>query len=148
MSRAWKVALSVLGIVAVAAVVIVLWPAPDPLRDSDTVYVRFAGSSDGSNPSDEQAREGLVFALGMRNLTIVSDPAAADVVLEVQDVLVNLGDIELSLSNGGFAGRIAAECRITDLATGREYTMDLSVRFDAQGVTANLTARKFWMFWK
>ena len=148
MSRAWKVALSVLGVLAVAVVVIVLWPAPDPLQGADTVYVRFAGAEAGGNASDEQAREGLVFALGTRDLTIVSDPAAADVLLEVQNVSVNLGDIELSLSNGAFAGRIAAECRITDLATGKAYTMDLSVRFDAQGVTADLTARKFWMFWK
>lgn len=146
MSRAGKTALAVVGILIVAIVAVVLWPAPDPLRGADTVYIRFAGSDGGGTA--EQAQEGLVVALGTRNLTIVSDPSHADVLLEVRDVRVNLGDIELSLTEGRFAGRIAAECLITDMDSGREYTMDLSVRFDAQGVSAELVSRKFWMFWK
>jgi len=146
MSRTGRVALGVVGAVVLAVVVIVAWPAPDPLKEADTVYVRFAGSE--SQGDADQAHEGLVFALGTRDLTIVSDPTFADVLLEVQDVRVNLGDIELSLTEGRFQGRMAAECLLTDMSSGKQYTMDLSVRIDSQGVTAELKGRRFWVFWK
>ena len=146
MSRAGRIVLSGIGMIVVAVVVIVLLPAPDPLADADTIFIRFAGAEDPGNT--EPAEQGLGIVLGEKNLTIVSDPAAADVLLEVQDVRVNLGDIEFALSEGRLEGRLAAECLVTDMISGRKYTMDLSVRFDSQGIAAELVARKFWMFWK
>jgi hypothetical protein len=135
----------VLAIVA-AIVVIVLWPAPDPLRTARTIYLGTGGSQDEHGRA--QLDEGLSFVLNDRNLTLVPDRTAADVELSIQNVSVNLGDVTVSLAQGGISGRVKAVCRIVDLRNGKTYTMDLAITVDNNAVSAKLVGRKFWEFWK
>ena len=133
-------------IVAMAAVVIVLWPAPDPLAGVETVAVRVGDGT--QDPAGVDVEQELQIVLGDRNIRIVSDEATADVVLEITDLTVNLGDFEISLSEAGLRGRASALCTLRNVRTGRTHVMDFHVRFDPNGVKADLVARKFWHFWK
>jgi hypothetical protein len=135
------------GLVVVAAVVvIVLWPAPDPLAGVETVAVR-VGDEQGSSETIDFESE-LRVVLGDRDIRIVSDEAAADVVLSLTDLRVHLGDIEISLTEGRLSGRASAECILTDVRTGEVHTMDFHVRIENGTVSAALVARKFWQVWK
>jgi hypothetical protein len=136
----------VASVLAVAIAVIVLWPAPDPLRSARTVYLD-TGVADSVRGAAE-VEEGLNFVLHDRSLTLVSDRGAADVELRVQDVSVNLGDVTVTLGQGGIRGRVKAVCRVTDLRSDRTHTMDLTVTVQDGAVTARLVGRKFWEFWK
>ncbi|UCF09874.1 MAG: hypothetical protein JSW65_07405 [Candidatus Bipolaricaulota bacterium] len=146
MSNAKRVGLGLLGLLILALVVVLLWPAPDPLADAQTVYVQLAGVDARGGRSEVQT--GLDIVLDDRNLTLVSDRATADVALEIRDVRVNLADVEISLTEGQVQGRVIAECEVTDLRTGRQYTMDLTVSFANDTVRAGLRGRRFWEFWK
>jgi hypothetical protein len=146
MSHPKRIGLGLLGVVLLALVVILLWPAPDPLAGAQTVYVQLAGVDAGGRRSEVET--GLDVVLDNRNLTLVSDRAAADVALELRDVRVNLADVEISLTEGRVQGRIVAECAVTDLRTGRQHTMDLTVSFGNEAVRASLRGRRFWEFWR
>ena len=134
-----------LGAVVVAVVVIVLWPAPDPLAGVETVALRIG---DEPTSGDVDFESELRVVLGDRDIEIVSDDALADVVLSLTDLRVNLGDIEISLTEGRLSGRASAECVLTDLRTDKVHTMDFYVRFEDGSVRAELVPRKFWQFWK
>jgi hypothetical protein len=138
--------LGIVGIVAVSIVVVVLWPAPDPLAHADTVAIRVG--NDEPSASGIDYREELGIVLSGRNLRIVSDESTADVVLVLNDFRVSLGDIEISLTNGQVNGRASAVCVVTDVRTGEVHTMDFLLRFENGDVRADLVARKFWQFWK
>jgi len=146
MSRSGVRIVGILGAIAVAIVVVVLWPAPDPLTGVETVAVRVGDAA--QDPAGVDVEQELQIVLGDRNIRIVSDEATADVVLEVTDLTVNLGDVEISLSEAGFRGRVSALCTLRNVRTGRTHVMDFYVRFDQDGVKADLVARKFWHFWK
>jgi len=135
---------------AAVAAVVVLWPAPDPLAGAETVYVQWGEPADAPYPSDRRdvLQTGLAVVLDDRLLTLVSEREAADVALEFRDVTVDFGDVEISLRNGSWSGRVSAECRIVDLDTDREHTMDLTIRIDGERVRASLRGRRFWEFWK
>jgi len=135
-----------LGIIVVAVVVIVLWPAPDPLAGVETVAVRVGDEPAPSGHVDFESE--LRVVLGDRDIRIVSDEAAADVVLSLTDLRVNLGDIEISLTEGRLSGRANAECILTDVRTGVVHTMDFNLRIENGSVSAKLVPRKFWQFWK
>ena len=135
-----------LGIIVVAIVVIVLWPAPDPLAGVETVAVRVGGEPAPSGHVDFE-RE-LRIVLGDRDIEIVSDETSADVILSLTDLRVNLGDIEISLTEGRLSGRANAECILTDVRTGKVHTMDFNLRIENGTVSAELVPRKFWQFWK
>jgi hypothetical protein len=136
-----------LAAVLVAAILVVLlWPAPDPLADVNTVAVRAGGQAADSQVVDFESELGLV--LSGRDIRIVSDESAADVVLSLDDFRVNLGDIEVSLTGGSFRGTASAVCVVTDVSTGATYTMDLVIHIENGDVTAKLIGRKFWEFWK
>jgi hypothetical protein len=136
---------SVLTII-VAVVVIVLWPAPDPLRNARTVYLD-TGAAQGAHGTAE-LEDGIGFVLNDRNLVLVSNRAEADAEIRVQDISVNLGDVTVSLGEGGISGRVKAACGVTNLRTDKTYTMDLSVTVQSGIVSAKLVGRKFWEFWK
>ena len=138
--------LGIVGVLAVAIAVILLWPAPDPLANVDTVAIRVGDSAVGSGRVNVE--EGLRVALGDRHIQIVTDEAAADVVLDLTRLTVNLGDIQVSVSDAGLQGRASAVCTLLDTRTGRTHVMDLHIRYDAGHVTAELVPRKFWEFWK
>jgi len=146
MSKTWRVAVGILGILAVAIVVIVLWPASDPLADVETVAIRVGG--DPSERSPVAVEEELHVVLGDRDITVVGDEARADAVLEVTDLTVNLGDVEISLSDAGIRGRASAICTVRDIREGTTHVMDFHIRFDRDGVRADLVPRKFWELWK
>jgi len=141
-SRAIGIALLV---VVAAIVVVVLWPTPDPLADVETVAVR-VGEGTESSPVDMEGE--LEVVLGDRNIRVVSDEASADVVLEITDLTVNLGDVEISLSDAGLRGSMSAICTVRDVRTDRTHLMDFHLKFDANGVRADLVGRKFWEVWK
>lgn len=133
-------------VIVVAVVVIVLWPAPDPLEGVEAVAIRVGDG--GSTSQGVDLEEELRVVLGDRDIRIVSDEESADVVLELTDLTVNLGDVEFSLSEAGLRGRASAVCTLRDVRTGRVHVMDFHVRFEEGAVTADLVPRKFWEFWK
>ena len=136
----------VVSVILVAIFVIVLLPARDPLTGVETVVVRFG---DGGSRSDRvDFEEELQIVLGDRNIRIVSDEDAADVILELTDLTVRLGDVEISLSEAGFRGRASAICTLRDVQTGETHIMDFHVEFDQDGVRADLVPRKLYEFWK
>ncbi|MCK5585422.1 hypothetical protein KAJ02_05070 [Candidatus Bipolaricaulota bacterium] len=140
----WIVGLA--GILAAVILVIVLWPAPDPLAGVETVAIRV-----GDEPPSQQAfdyEEELGLVLSGRDLRIVSDESSADLVLALDDFRVNLGDIEISLTEGSLRGKASAVCIVTDVRTGKTHTMDFIIRFENGEVHAELVGRKFWEFWK
>jgi hypothetical protein len=146
MKRRTTAMLGVVLAVVAAIVVIVLLPAPDPLRNARTVYLD-TGAAQGSRGAAE-LEEGLSFVLNDRSLLLVPDRAQADAELHVQDISVNLGDVTVSLGEGGISGRVKAACRVTNLRSDKTYTMDLTVTVRENVVTAKLVGRKFWEFWK
>ena len=135
-----------LGIIVVAIVAIVLWPAPDPLAGVETVAVRVGDEPGPSGNVDFESE--LRVVLGDRDIQIVSDESSADVVLALSELRVNLGDIEISLTEGRLSGRASAECILTDVRTGEVHTMDFNLRIENGSVSAELVPRKFWQFWK
>lgn len=135
----------VLAIIVIAVVAIVFWPAADPLAGVDTVAVRVG---DGASASSVDLEGELEVVLGERNIRVVSDETAADAILELTDLTVNLGDVEISISEAGIQGRVSAICTLRDVRSGRTHVMDFHVRFDRDGVRADLVGRKFWEVWK
>jgi len=134
-----------LAAAVIAIVVIVLWPAPDPLADAETVAIRVG---DEPAPAAVDFESELRVVLGDRDIRIVSDEASADILLSLTDLRVNLGDIEISLSEGRWSGRASAECVLTDVRTGDVHTMDFILRIENDAVSARLVPRKFWQVWK
>jgi len=146
MSLRTKLILGSAGVLVAAVLVIVLWPAPDPLAGVETVSVRLGEDSPSSQAFDYEEELGLV--LSGRDIRIVSDESTADLVLSLDDFRINLGDIEISLTEGNLRGKASAVCIVTDVRTGATHTMDFIVRFENGDVHAELTGRKFWEFWK
>jgi len=89
---------SAVAVVLVAAAVVLLWPASDPLAHVQTVAVQMSGSSN-TTPTDSSQKpplvRGLEVALGDHHIRIVTDPEAADAVIDIEfdaaDILGNLG---------------------------------------------------------
>lgn len=145
MRRQTKLWMGVSLMLAVGLVVALVWPAPNPFTDAQTVAIR---SSSSSSASSINFREELQLVLSGRDLRIVSDESAADLVVTLDEVRVSLGSVEVTLSDGDLRGRASAVCIVTDVRSGRTYTMDFLVRFDTKGVHASLRGRRFWQFWK
>jgi len=134
-------------VVIVAAILVVLFlPVPDPLAEVDTVAVRVGSDSPASSSLDFESELSLV--LSGRDIRIVSDEASADLVLSLDDFSVNLGDIEISLTDGMLRGKASAVCTVTDVRTGDTHTMDFVLQIENGDVHAELIGRKFWQFWK
>ena len=140
----WIVGL--IGVLAAAILVIVLWPAPDPLAGVETVAIRVGDEPPSRGAFDYEEELGIV--LSGRDIRIVSDESTADLVLSLDDFRVNLGDIEISLTEGSLRGKASAVCIVTDVRTGDTHTMDFVIRFENGEMHAELTGRRFWEFWK
>jgi len=140
----WMTGLSVILVAAILA--LLLWPTPDPLAGVDTVAIRVGNDAGSSQAFDFETELGLV--LSGRNIRVVSDESAADLVLSLDDFRVNLGDIEISLTDGTLRGRATAICVVTDVRTGESHTMDFVIQIEDGNVNAELHGRKFWEFWK
>jgi len=129
--RLWPVvaALLALGIV-------VLRPAPDPLKGVETVAVVGPG---GQEPAlAAEVLEGLEIALGERRIRIVADTAEADAVITIEPK-----EAEIRISAQGLWARV--RCLVT--RDGRRSVMDLYVTVDERGITARLVGRRFWEHW-
>jgi len=145
-TRTRSVVAIILLLIAIVAVVLVLLPAPDPLRNAETVYLD-TGRAQGSNAAVE-LEDGLGFVLNDRNLLLVPDRSQADAEIRIREISVNLGDVTLTLADGGVTGHVTAVCGVTDLRTNKTYTMDLTVTVNGDEISAQLVGRKFWEFWK
>lgn len=146
MTSGVKWLVGILLIMATAVVVMILWPASDPLAGVDSVAIRVRDDSASTHSFDFEAELGLV--LSGRNIRVVSDEAAADLVLSLDELRVNLGDIEISLTDGTLRGKASAVCIVTDVRTGETHTMDFTIQVENGDVRAALVGRKFWQFWK
>ncbi len=145
MKRKGRWILGISGGVLVVLLLLLLWPAPDPLRDAETVALRF-GAEPASSPLDVESE--LQVVLNDRDLRIVSDEQTADVVLAVTDLQLSLGDVQISFADGRVAGRATAVCTVVDQRTGKRYWMDFVIRIKNGELTARLVPRRFWEFWK
>ena len=144
--KKWKWVGSIAGVVIIAVVVILLWPAADPLAGVETVAIRVG--DDPTSRSEVDFERELRVVLGNRDIRIVADEASADVILSLTDLRVNLGEIEISLTEGRLRGRATAICVLTDVRTGERHTMDFVLTMEDDSVRAELVPRKFWQFWK
>ena len=140
----WIVGLT--AIVVAVVLVLLLWPAPDPLADVETVAVRVGNGASSSQAVDFETELGLV--LSGRNIRVVPDESSADLVLSLDDFRINLGDIEISLTDGDLRGKASAICIVTDIRTGKTHTMDFVIQIENGDVRAELIGRKIWEFWK
>ncbi len=126
------------GALIVAAVIVVLWPAPDPLQGVETVAI-------GREPDvASEIISGLEFALGDHQIRIVSNPSEADAVITLVDV--KSGDLNLSISEDGVRGSAHIVCEVEK--NGERSLMDLYISFDNTEIKAELVGRKFYEVWK
>ena len=144
--RPWLWVGGFLWVVIIAAIIIVLLPAPDPLAGVDTVAIRVG--DEPAAPQGVDFEDELRLVLGDRDIRIVGGEASADVILSLEDFSFNLGDIEISLTEGRLRGRASAVCRVTDVETGETHILDFHLRLEDGEVSAELVPRKFWQFWK
>jgi len=144
--RPWLWVGGFLWILILAAVVVVLLPTPDPLADVETVALRVG--DEPAAPQGVSFVEELRVVLGTRDIRIVADESSADVILSLEDFSFNLGDIEISLTDGELRGRASAVCRVTDMATGEAHVLDFHLTIENGAVSARLIPRKFWQFWR
>ncbi len=121
-------------IVAVAAGIVVLWPAPDPLQGVETVAI--------STPSGEGVKlppevfDGLEIVLNDRQIRIVSDPEEAD-------ALITLIPEEVTVRISRETGlEVRALLQLTK--DGKLYQLNLVVTLNEQGLTARLVSKRFW----
>lgn len=140
--------LGILAVVAVAVLVVVLWPTGDPFAGVETVAIQ--GPDWGNSPQDELIHgpfiEGLEITLREKNIRIVGNVNEADAVLAIRDL--KLGKIELTIEGGKVRGRASATCVLTNLKTDEEYLMDLYLTLEDGKLEARLETRKLWQFWK
>jgi len=134
----------VVGVVVAAIAVALAWPPADPFAGAKTVALK---SESGAGAAIDVEAE-LRIVLNERDLRIVSDEKAADVVVAVTDARFDLGNAQLVLTGGKLTGRATAVCRIVNARTQRAYIMDLVLSLRDGKVTASLAGRRFWQFWK
>lgn len=130
--KRWTLVLLILGI---AAGIVLVWPAPDPLQGVETVAI--ATPSGETTPLlPPEVFDGLEIVLNDRQIRIVSDPSQADAVLTLvpEEVTVRIR------SETG----LEARARFLLTKDGRRYRLDLVVTLNEQGLTARLVTRRFW----
>lgn len=128
-------------VVILAVVVVALWPASDPLRGVETVAI--AGPSGETSKLPPEVRGALEIVLDEHRIRIVPDRAQADAVITIERL--DLQDLEIRLGEESYA-RLHAVVLVSK--EGREYTMDLYVTLDEEGLKAKLVGRRPWEFWK
>ncbi|MCR4403991.1 MAG: hypothetical protein NUW06_01620 [Candidatus Acetothermia bacterium] len=140
--------LGIPAVVAVAVLVVVLWPTGDPFAGVETVAIQ--GPDWGRSAQDELIQgpfiEGLEITLDEKNIRIVGNVNEADAVLAIRDL--KLGKIELTIEGGQVRGRASATCVLKNLKTNEEYLLDFYLTLEDSRLEARLETRKFWQFWK
>ncbi|OGF54924.1 MAG: hypothetical protein A2Z21_08265 [Candidatus Fraserbacteria bacterium RBG_16_55_9] len=134
-AKGWGI---LLGVLAITAAIIVLWPAQDPLAGVQTVAIT---GPDGQKPGlASEILSGLQIALDDHHIQIVAETSEADAV-----VMIEPKAVDMRIDEQGFRARI--RCLVTR-EDGRQYEMDLYITADGTGVTAKLESHKFWELWK
>jgi hypothetical protein len=131
----------IIAIALLAAAIVAFWPASDPLRGVETVAI--AGPSGETAQLPPEVRGALEIVLDEHRIRIVQDRAQADAVITIERL--DLQDLEIRLSEKSYA-RLHAVVLVSK--EGREYTMDLHVTLDEEGLRAKLVGRKPWEFWR
>jgi hypothetical protein len=146
--RRWTILGSVLAVLAIAVVIVVLWPSKDPLAGVQTVAVQ--GPDWGKTPQATTIQtpflHGLEITLGQKHVTIVPTREQADAVLAVDEV--KLGRIELVIQNGEFRGSASATCTLTNVRTGEKHRMAFYLTVRNGTVDARLVPIRFWQVWR
>ena len=150
MKRNWRFVVLGGAAVAIVILVVVFWPAWDPLAGVETVALKSPNFEEAPQGEIIQGPfiEGLELTLGEKRITIVGSVDEADAVLEITDIAINLGDIEIRIGESGISGKASAVCTLTDLRTGEEHIMDFYLTLKNGTVQARLVVRRFWEFWK
>jgi len=129
------------------ALAVFFWPTGDPLAGAEAVALTL---SDAGAPEEAAGQgmliRGLTVVLEERGITVVEDPAEADILLEISEV--RLEEAELILGEGGLSGKLSATCLATDLRTGEAHRLLLYVTLEDGVLKARLVTRKFWQFWR
>lgn len=121
-----------------AALIVMLWPAPDPLKGVESVaFEEEPGIA-------SEVVSGLKFALGDHEIEITNNPDEADAVITLIDA--SSADFNFSISDEGASGSIHAVLHL-EYQDGRTSTMDLFVTLDENGIKAELKGRKFYEAW-
>lgn len=122
-----------------AVIIVVLWPAPDPLQGVESVAI------EGDAGIASEILNGLLISLEDHEIVITNDPDRADAVL--QFVEATSADFSFSVNETGASGTIHAVLLLT-FSDGRKAKLDLNVIIDQDGVRGELKGRKFYEIWK
>jgi hypothetical protein len=146
--RRWTLLGSVPSVVAIALLLVFLWPSKDPLAGVETVAVQGPNWSDTPRAAviESPFLRGLEITLGDKHITIVPGREQADAVLAVDEV--RLGRIEVVIQDGQFKGSASATCTLTDLRTGAKHRMVFYLTVRNGTVEARLVPQKFWQIWR
>ena len=131
--------LMAVGVLALTGVIVLLWPAPQPLQGVETVAVE----GEGGLPGD--LVQGLEIALDDRKIRVVSKSEDPDAVITL--IEPTSANVDFQISDGGLRGEAHLALRV-EREDGRTQMMDLNVRFDGSDLTAELTSRRLWEVWK
>lgn len=146
MNNKWTWVGSAVAVVAIATLIVVLWPSGDPLAGVETIAVQSPDWREA--PQGEIIQQpftaGLKVTLEDRDITIVDDLEKADAILAIKEI--KLGKLEVLATEGEIRGKLSATCILTDLKTGKEYLMDFYLTLENDTVEAKLVTRKFWRF--
>jgi hypothetical protein len=134
-AQGWLIAV---GILVVAAAIVLLWPTPDPLAGVQTVAIT---GPDGQQPGlASQVLQGLEIALDEQNIKIVANASQADAI-----VFIEPQSADIRIDAQGFRARV--QCLVTR-EDGSQSEMDLYVTVDERGLSAKLESRRLWEFWR
>jgi len=126
-------------ILALAAVGLVLWPAPNPLAGIETVAIE-----DNPGPLSELIN-GSQITLGNNEIRLVNNASDADAVITFIEVKGGSGSFELSSESGL---RVESHFVLEVEKNGERSLMDLYVRLENGDFTTQLVGRKFYEVWK
>ncbi len=140
--------MALVGFALGAVLVLVLWPAPDPLWQASSVALDF-----GETPTDPAGQAWITAGLALsletrtgRRITVGTDPTQADCLLVVRSIRLHQG--QLRWEDQGLWGKAEATCQVVEVASGRKVTYDLVLELRNGELRATLRPRKFWEFWK
>ena len=130
---------TIILIIGIAAIAVVLWPAPDPLAGVDSVAIEA-----DPGPLSELVN-GSEITLGNHTIRIVNNTDQADAVISFVDVVGGEGAFELSTESGL---TVQTHFVLEVIRDGERTYMDLYVKFQNGELRTDLVGRKFYEVWK
>ncbi len=129
--KRWTLLLVIVGI---AAGIVLLWPAPDPLQGVETVAIEAPSGEAVKLPPE--VLDGLEIVLEGRRIRIVSDPGEADAVITLVPEEVT---VRISSETG-----LEVRALLWLTKDGRRYKLELVATLNEQGLSARLVSKRFW----